>query len=158
MAPPHTRTIGRISFIYRLYFLYFEPLAALGGTYLCLVDPDRFLSGTLPLPAYLATTRAPGFIISPVLQMMLTNIGSLYLLFAINEGVVLRLTKEKNVWLAVILGMCLSDVGHIYAAWKIAPARLFQVLGWNSDEWVNYGTLIGGFTMRLLFLSGVGRP
>ncbi len=89
--------------------------------------------------------------------MMLTNIGSLYLLFAINEGVVLRMTKEKNVWLAVILGMCLSDVGHIYAAWKIAPVRLFEVLGWNSDEWVNYGTLIGGFTMRLLFLMGVGR-
>jgi hypothetical protein len=157
MVPPHTRTIGHIALIYRIYFLYIEPLAALGGTYLCYFNPDRFLSGTVPLPAYTATTGVPGFTISPLLQMMLTNIGSLYMLFAINEGVVLRLTNEKNVWLAVMLSMVMADTGHLYAAYAIDPQRISQFMQWNSDEWINYGTLMGGFTMRILFLLGFGR-
>lgn len=157
MAPPRTRTIGRIALIYRIYFLYIEPLAALGGTYLCYFDPDRFLSGTMPLPAYKAVAQAPGFTISPMLQMMLTNIGSLYILFAINEGVVLRLTKERNVWLAIIFSMVMTDTGHLYAAYAIDPERIFQLLQWNMDEWINYGTLMGGLTMRILFLMGIGR-
>lgn len=157
MAPPRTRTIGRIALIYRIYFLYIEPLAALGGTYLCYFNPDRFLSGTMPLPAYKAVTQAPDFAISPILQMMLTNIGSLYILFAINEGVVLRLTKERNVWLAIIFSMVMTDTGHLYAAYAIDPERIFQILLWNMDEWINYGTLTGGLTMRILFLIGIGR-
>lgn len=162
MAPSQ---ISHISLIYRLYFLYWEPFGALAGTYLCLFNPQRFLSGTVPLPAYLAfsspieplppSTRTVD--ISPLLQMMLTNIGSLYVLFAINEGVLLRLTREKKVWLTVIAAMACADVGHIYAAWEINPERLGEVMGWNSDEWINFGTLFAGLGLRVLFLMGWGR-
>jgi hypothetical protein len=157
MGLPRTRSIGQIALFYRIYFLYLEPLAAIAGTYLCLFMPSRFLSGTIPLPAYHTFTQAPNLIITPVIQMMLTNIGSLYFLFAMQEGVVLRLTKEKNVWLAVILSMAITDVGHIYAAYAIDPARILQFTSWNMDECINYGTLMGGFTLRILFLLGFGR-
>ncbi len=89
---------------------------------------------------------------------MLINIGVLYTLFAIIEGVVLRLTKEKTVWLAVLAAMLMCDVGHIYAAFEIAPERVWQVGAWNSDEWINYGTLTFGAALRATFLLGVGRP
>ena len=151
--------ITRIALIYRIWFLYFEPVAALAGTYLCFFMNDRFLSGTMPLPAYLAASSpGQGVPMTPLLRMMLMNIGALYGLFAIIEGVVLRLTKEKSVWLACLAAMFASDVGHIYAAYAIAPERIGKVLSWNSDEWINYGTLIFGAGLRLAFLMGIGRP
>lgn len=90
--------------------------------------------------------------------MMLINIGVLYALFAIIEGVVLRFTKDKRVWLAVLAAMLVCDVGHIYAVFEIAPERVLQVGAWNSDEWINYGTLTFGAVLRAAFLLGVGRP
>jgi hypothetical protein len=105
---PQSNFISSISIIYRYYFLFFEPLAALGGTYLCFFHPERFLSGTVPVPAL---TAAP-IPLTPILEMMLRNIGCLYVLFAINEGIVLRLTKERNVWFGIIMSMIAADVGH----------------------------------------------
>lgn len=90
--------------------------------------------------------------------MMLLNIGALYGLFAIIEGIVLRLTKEKSVWLAVLAAMLVSDVGHIYAAYEIAPELIVQFASWNSDEWVNHGSLVFGALLRASFLIGIGRP
>ncbi|KAJ5039109.1 uncharacterized protein L3040_006779 [Drepanopeziza brunnea f. sp. 'multigermtubi'] len=153
--------LTHISLIYRLYFLYWEPFSALAGTYLAFFDPQRLLRGTVPLPAYehFANPATQTLDISPVLQMALTNIGSLYALFAVNEGIVLRLTRDRRIWCTVILGMVCSDVGHIYAAWKVWPERLAlgEVLKWNSDEWINYGTLFAGLGLRILFLLGFGR-
>jgi hypothetical protein len=150
----NTISISNIALPYKIWFLYLEPVFALGGTYLCLFDPDRFLSGTVPLPAL---SFAP-ILITPILQMMLTNIGALYILFAVVEGGILRLTREKTVWLAIIAAMLASDVGHIYAAYVIAPERILEVGGWNSDEWINYGTLIFGAALRVAFLLGIERP
>lgn len=40
----------------------------------------------------------------------------------------------------------------------IPRERIWEVMMvWNSNEWINYGTLIGGLTLRVLFLMGVGR-
>ncbi|TVY67486.1 hypothetical protein LSUE1_G008350 [Lachnellula suecica] len=150
---PNTLLTSRISLVYGIYFLYFEPIAALGGTYLCFLDPERFLAGTVPVPAL---TAAP-VPLTPVLQMMLRNIGCLYGLFAINEGIVLRLTRERNVWYAVILSMVVADIGHLYAAYDIAPNQMFSIMSWNSDEWINYGTLMLGLCLRLAFMAGIGR-
>jgi hypothetical protein len=151
---PTTNLITRISIIYRIYFLYFEPIAALGGTYLCLFDPMRFLSATMSLRAFRAFQPID---ISPILVQNLTNLGFMYVLFAINEGIVLRVTRERKVWFAILASMVATDCGHLYAAWVIDPERIWQVAGWNSDEWVNYGTLIVGLTLRVAFFLGLGR-
>lgn len=89
--------------------------------------------------------------------MQLINVASLYVLFAITEGVVLRLTRQKSIWLAIIAAMACADVGHIYAAWKVCPERIAEVMGWTGDEWINYGTLFAGLGLRVLFLLGYGR-
>jgi hypothetical protein len=107
MAPKSQKPIT-ISLLYRIYFLYFEPLAALGGTYLAFFSPQRYLEGTTPLTALPANYTT----ISPLTQMLLTNIGSLYALFAINEGIILRLTKERNVWFAIMGAFCITDICH----------------------------------------------
>lgn len=69
----------------------------------------------------------------------------------------LRLTRQKSVWLAVITAMACADTGHLYAAWSMDPGRMGQVGRWNSDEWINYGTLFAGLGLRTAFLMGVGR-
>ncbi|KAG9237205.1 hypothetical protein BJ875DRAFT_540660 [Amylocarpus encephaloides] len=143
----------RLSPIYTIYFLYLEPLFALGGTYLSIFQPIRFLEGCIPLPGLPSDYQA----ITPLTTLLLMNIGSLYALFAINEGVVLRLTKEKNVWLTVMGTMCVTDVFHLYAVWAIAPSHFMDFMAWNSDEWINYGTLSFGFALRLAFMLGIRR-
>jgi hypothetical protein len=150
----NTISTSRIALLYKIWFLYLEPIFALGGTYLCLFAPNQFLSGTVPLPV-LSATPIP---ITPILQMMLTNIGALYALLAVVEGGILRLTREKNVWLGIIAALLASDIGHIYAVYAIAPERIFEVGGWNSEEWINYGMLMFGVVLRAAFLLGIGRP
>lgn len=122
MAPkagPTKDFVSRISIIYRVYFLWFEPLAALAGTYLCFFDPEYFINVTVPSPAL-----AAAYPVTPVLQMMMQNLGCLYALFAINEGIVLRLTREKSVWYTVLLSMIVTDLGH----GKLAPVVFYSLL------------------------------
>lgn len=57
---------------------------------------------------------------------------------------------------AIIGGMLASDLGHLYAVYAVAPERVAQFLSWSSDEWINYGTLVGGALLRLAFMLGVG--
>ncbi|KAH8653078.1 hypothetical protein BGZ60DRAFT_178137 [Tricladium varicosporioides] len=149
----------RISLLYTIYFLWFEPLAALVGTYLTLFQPTRFLSGTVPVPAFsqFYASVSESQAITPLMQMLLTNIGSLYVLLAVNEGITLRVTRERAVWYSVVCGMIMSDIGHLYAAYAIAPARASEFLAWNSDEWINYGTLTLGLALRVAFMMGFGR-
>jgi hypothetical protein len=45
----------------------------------------------------------------------------------------------------------------VYAAHSIAPDQMFNVSGWNSDEWINYGTLMLGLLLRITFMAGIGR-
>jgi hypothetical protein len=145
--------LHKIALPYRIFFLYIEPVLALGGTYLCLADPQRLLLGIVPLPAWIMASPVD---VSPIMQLLLTNIAALYALFAMNEAIVLRCTREKSVWRAIIGGMLVSDIGHIYAAYAIAPERVLQFVSWSNDEWINYGTLLGGALLRLAFLLGVG--
>jgi hypothetical protein len=147
--------IGRISLIYQIYFLYLEPFAALLGTYFCHFQGDHFLYGAVPTTAQTLTPLSVST--SPIVQLLLTNIAALYFMFAIVEGGILRLTKDKAVWFAVIGGMMVSDLGHIYAVYAAAPERMFEAGKWVAAEWVNYGTLFGGLSLRIAFLLGLGR-
>jgi hypothetical protein len=149
----NSNLIRSIAVPYSIYFLYLEPVFALGGTYLCLFHPEKFVNSTVPVPA-IAISPTP---ITPVVQLLLTNIGSLYAMFAIFEGVLLRLTREKTIWLTVICTLLASDCGHIYAVYQVAPERISEFMKWNSDEWINYGTLILGALMRAAFVAGIGR-
>ena len=124
----------KIALPYRIFFLYIEPVLALGGSYFSVADPERLLLGIVPLPAFIMESPLT---ITPIMQLLLTNIGALYVLFAMNEAIVLRCTREKSVWVAIIAGLLVSDFGHLYAAYAIAPERALQLVNWSSDEWIN---------------------
>lgn len=53
MTPPN------IPLPYRFLFLYFEPLAALGGTLITLTDPSRYLLSLSPTATPLTYSPSP---------------------------------------------------------------------------------------------------
>jgi hypothetical protein len=57
-ATPASDFMSRVSTIYRVYFLWFEHVATLVGTYFCFLDPERFISVTVPVPAHAADDDA----------------------------------------------------------------------------------------------------
>ena len=153
MAPQQRpRTISHIHPIYKIYFLYLEALMAFAGALMVLINPEHFLQSTLPA-GYL--TIHP-LTITPVLKMLLTNIAFLYGLISVLEGVVLRFSRERIVWVGVLAGLLVSDVGHLWSVFAVDRKRFWSVTEWNGDEWISYGTLLLGAGLRTLFLAGFG--
>ncbi|KAH8801388.1 hypothetical protein F5884DRAFT_740347 [Xylogone sp. PMI_703] len=157
-----TTSTPRIPAIYRIYFLTIEPLMALSGAYLCLFQPTRFITSTVPSTTLrnlsVSPSSSPSSLsatITPLTQLLLTNLASLYILFTINEAVVLRVTKEIAVWKAVVFSMVCADLGHL---WAVVQAGGFDegVGGWVGEEWVNVGILVLGLGLRVGFLCGLG--
>lgn len=142
----------RIALIYTIYFLYFEPIIAfLGGIY-GFTNPDQVILGATP-PILLSSASAP---ITPLIKLLVSQVSSLYLLFAWNQGIILRVTSDIKVWKALFVGMVISDVGHLFSLCVADPSTFFDVLSWRSTDWINEGTLLMGLALRVAFLMGFG--
>lgn len=156
-APPQ---LPPIAAIYRIYFRTIEPLCALGGTYLTLFQPARFLGATTPATIFKDIYRTPALQAEvaqqPVTQVLLANIGSLYVLFAINELLVLRVTRELAVWRGVVLAMVCADLGHLWGVYAGGGFEAGWIQRWDGEEWFNVGTLAFGLVLRIAFLLGLG--
>ncbi|KAL8283379.1 hypothetical protein RQP46_005789 [Phenoliferia psychrophenolica] len=133
-APQSGRpTSPTIPALYRLFFLYIEPISALVGAYFAHFDPSE----------YLVLTHAPSF--SPPTTgttAVLSQLANLYLLFAMNEAFVLRSTTDVRVWRTLLFGLLVADLGHLWS--------------WNEMAWGNVAFVYVGATMRACFLAGVG--
>ncbi|KAF7949972.1 hypothetical protein EAE96_007277 [Botrytis aclada] len=130
---------------------------ALSGAYLAYFEPYKFIHGTAPSSLSrpflsLASTLTP----DPVIQFLSTDIAALYVLFTINEAVVLRLTRDYSVWKAVVFAMFLCDAGHFWGIYQADPAEFLNVGGWSTEELINNGILGFGFVLRIGFLLGLG--
>jgi hypothetical protein len=77
----------------------------------------------------------------------------------INELLVLRLSKDVNVWRAVVFAMLCCDLVHLYAVWVAG--------GWGAEfmcdvrqrrvgDWANTVILGAGVVLRVCFLVGMG--
>ena len=148
---PNSQPQTRIALPYRIFFLYIEPLFALCGAYFCFFQPEMILR-IAPRDAYVPY-KTP---ITPIMDLLLKYIGSLYVLFAINGGIVLRVTKEYNVWRTIVFGMLAADIGHIYGTHLASPGILTRLNAWSDDEWFNNGILVFDVILRLAFLLGIG--
>ncbi|KAF2092040.1 hypothetical protein K490DRAFT_31146 [Saccharata proteae CBS 121410] len=137
---------------YRTFFLFLEPVSALAGAYYAHFCPLTYLELThrpsAPDPAHLP----------PATAIVLTQLANLYLLFAINEAVVLRSTNDLGVWKALLLGLLIADFGHLYSVSSLGPSVYYDYMRWNAIDWGNVGFVYLGATMRLAFLSGIGLP
>lgn len=135
--------------LYRLFFLYIEPISALVGAYFAHFDPS----------AYLLLTHAPSFV-PPTsgTTAVLSQLANLYFLFAINEAFVLRSTSDLRVWRTLLFGLLVADLGHLWSvngtgtAWEVYVA----FWRWNEMAWGNVAFVYAGAMMRTCFLAGVG--
>lgn len=138
--------MSAIALPYRLYFLYIEPVMTLTGAYLCIFQPLDFLARATPLQI----TE-----ITPLTQLLITQIACLYIFHGLVEAIVLRLSKDLRVWKALAASILIADVGHLYSLYVAAPEALVNIQGWSSDERINYGILTLGLLLRIGFLVGI---
>lgn len=137
--------------IYRLMLLYVEPFMAFYGATMAARSPLLYLS-----------VMSPGADLShyrPELQVVFDQLAGTYLLFAFNQAVVLRVADgHLRVWRAMVAGMVLCDVAHVFATARAMGgwAAMVDPSGWRPYDWVNVLTLYAMTAMRVAFLSGVG--
>jgi hypothetical protein len=137
---------------YKIFFLWIEPIGSLVGAiaatffglqYLVLTHSETTPSGILGIP--IATDVA------------LKQLGNLYLLFAINEALVLRSTNDLKVWRAVLTALLIADFGHLIACYPAGGlAQYYSPHKWDAMWWGNLGFVYLGATLRTCFLLGVG--
>ncbi|KAH8595619.1 hypothetical protein B0O99DRAFT_652073 [Bisporella sp. PMI_857] len=139
----------RLPFIYSAFFLIIEPISAIVGAYFAHFRQHEYLQMT-----HLASSSSGT--IPQSTSIVLSQLANLYLLFAINEALVLRSTSDLAVWKTVLFGLLIADLGHLYSVRSLGPAIYYEAWNWNAMHWGNVGFVYAGAGMRLAFLSGVG--
>jgi hypothetical protein len=136
---------------YTAFFLVIEPMSALVGAYFAHFRPLDYLQmiHAASAPSYAAT-------IPVSTSVVLSQLANLYLLFTINEALVLRSTSDLRVWRTVLFGLLVADFGHLYSLKELGADVYWNVLKWNAGDWGNVAFVYAGATMRIMFLAGVG--
>lgn len=142
-----------IPLYYRLFFLTIEPISALLGSFYA-ARPAEYLS-------LITLSNAPnGFTpnepIPRAVTISLYQLSNLYLLFALNEALVLRSTDSLRTWKTVLFGLLVADIGHLITMFPLGLEVYWRVLEWNSLVWGSVGFVYLGAVSRILFLTGVG--
>jgi hypothetical protein len=134
---------------YTLFFLTIEPMSAVVGACCAYFQPDQYLFLT-------HAASAPEGTVPLSTNIVLTQLANLYLLFALNEALVLRTTSDLRVWSVLLFGLLVADFGHLYSVSSLGPEIYWKVTSWNAMDWGNIGFVYVGALMRIAFLSGVG--
>lgn len=149
--------VATIPFLpYRLFFLYIEPISAILGSYYAAGQPTTYLNLLSSSPTAISNTIIP----TPTL-ISLYQLSNLYLLFALNEHLVLSSTDSLKTWRRLLFGLLVADFGHLATMWPLALEKgVFEVFvkfwEWNAMEWGSVGFVYVGAMMRMSFLFGLG--
>ena len=141
-----TRRVNGLAPFYRYFFLYFEPFSALVGAYYAYSQPQTYLSLT-------HAPTAPRNDIPTSTRIILIQLSNLYFLFAINEALVLRATNDLKVWRAVLTGLLIADIGHLWSVSPLGMRIYWDVRSWNAIDWGNIGVVYVGAITRICFLQ-----
>jgi hypothetical protein len=133
---------------YRFFFLLVEPISALVGAFYAHFRQEDYLTLT-----HAATAPSP---IPTGTSIVLSQLANLYLLFALNEALVLRVTSRISVWKTVLFVLLVADLGHLYSVAAVGPRVYWDVTSWNAIDWGNVPFVYLGASMRIAFLAGVG--
>ena len=139
----------QVASIYKYFFLYIEPLSTLVGAYYSSYDQQTYLNLT-----HAGSSPKEGIPIST--QIVLLQLSNLYLLFAINEALVLRVTSDLKIWRMLLFCLLVADLGHLYSVSALGLQIYWNVLGWNAIDWGNVAFVYAGATVRMFFLLGFG--
>ncbi|KAI5461768.1 hypothetical protein BGZ63DRAFT_424630 [Mariannaea sp. PMI_226] len=146
MAATTEVSTPHIPLIYRGLFLFFEPCAALLGSFILHFTPWDFLNTMSATAKY-----------APDNQVIYDYLAATYALFAFNEAVVLRLTNDLRVWKGIVVGILLCDAIHLYGSWaELGSTMFWNPLNWRTEDWTNLGLLWGQAVIRIAFVFGVG--
>ncbi|OJD32615.1 nadp-dependent alcohol dehydrogenase-like protein [Diplodia corticola] len=159
MAPTNNHP-KQIPLLYRAFFTFLEPIFALNGAYLYVASPTETLQIITPPGLHAQTLRQ-----TPIETMLLWQVASMYVLFALIELVVLRYVgpQRRDIWRLVLAAIIVSsDAGHLWAL-KLAadaagqPDAFYDPRAWTRwQDWGNQGLTWFGFGLRLAFVAGVG--
>ncbi|EIW76209.1 hypothetical protein CONPUDRAFT_158234 [Coniophora puteana RWD-64-598 SS2] len=144
-----------IPFAYKLFFIYIEPISALAGAYYAALEPTAYLRD-LSLPSAPAPTSALGLGVTQQTTMALYQLANLYLLFALNEHLVLSSTQSLKTWRRLLFCLLVADFGHLATMAPLGARVFWAVYEWNAMVWGSVGFVYLGATMRMCFLRGVG--
>lgn len=142
---------------YRLFFFYIEPISALVGSYFAAGQPSIYLSLLSSTETSKLVTSAPN---TPIL-ISLYQLSNLYLLFALNEHLVLTSTTSLRTWRRLLLCLLIADFGHLATMIPLALEKgwedvFLRFWVWNSMEWGSVGFVYAGALTRMCFLLGLG--
>lgn len=148
--------------IYRLFFLYIEPISALLGAFYACFLPQTYLDLLSPNANLAVHTSSTSEITTPTLSS-LYQLANLYLLFAINEHFVLSHSTSLRTWRVLLFGLLIADFGHLATMVPVALAKggsgregLVEMFvkwwTWNAMEWGSVGFVYVGAGMRTSFL------
>lgn len=126
---------------YRAFFLYIEPVATAVGAYYAALSQDEYMHLTLP--------STLGGKVSTRESIILYQLANLYLVFALNEALVLRATKDVHVWKVFLLGLLIADFGHLASVSQVGVEVYWRFWEWNKMYWGNLGFVYIGATMRI---------
>ena len=142
-------TIPSIPLFYRLFLLYIEPFFSLLGAYHAFCLPNTYLELT-------DKASAPSWSVPLGTHVALRQLGNLYLLFTLNEAIVLRATSDVRVWKAMLIGLLIADIGHLYSCLPLGLDVYWNVSRWSAMDWGNIAFVYCGAAIRIAFLSGLG--
>lgn len=142
--------LGQLPLIYRLFFLWIEPVATAVGAYYAQFQQQEYLQLTMAS----AGTTILGT--STRESIVLTQLANMYFVFALNEALVLRATQSRDVWRVLLLGLLIADFGHLYSVHLMGIEVYWRFWEWNSIYWGNLGFVYVGATLRTCFLAGLG--
>ena len=141
-----------IPFPYRIFFLYIEPISALAGMYYAAIHPNDYL---LDLVSPIQSDFSRAALDTPT-RMTLFQLSNLYLLFALNEHLVLSSTSSMKTWKRLLFSLLVADFGHLASMIPAGTEIFWNVSKWNAMAWGSVGFVYLGASLRLCFLAGVG--
>ncbi|EPE10798.1 hypothetical protein F503_05893 [Ophiostoma piceae UAMH 11346] len=150
-AAPKLATTVQLPAVYRLFFLLIEPISALVGAYFAHFRQHDYLSWT-----HAASAPASAGEIPVVSSVVLSQLANLYLLFTLNEALVLRATADQRVWKTVLFGLLIADLGHLYSLLPLGTDVYWRADLWNAMDYGNVPFVYLGASLRVAFLLGVG--
>lgn len=133
---------------YKLFFLYIEPVSALTGAYYAAFHPATYLS--------LLSSQPTAITLTTPTAIALTQLANLYLLFALNEHLVLSSTSAVRTWRRLLFCLLVADFGHLVTMAPLGLDVYWKVWEWNAMAWGSVGFVYVGAAMRMSFLMGVG--
>ncbi|KIJ57291.1 hypothetical protein M422DRAFT_23350 [Sphaerobolus stellatus SS14] len=144
-----------IPFLYRLFYLYIEPLSALGGAIYAGFLSKNYVND-LVLNTKLAPLYAQDVELPTAVYMTAVQLANLYLLFTLNEHLVLSSTNSIRTWKRLLFGLLVADFGHLLSVAPLGPEVYWRFWEWNAMMWGSVGFVYLGASSRICFLLGVG--